>query len=259
MLVLSRRPNEKIVLPTINTTVQVVSIRPGLVRLGIEAPPEVTVVREELAQGSAPRTPPPPANAVTGKTLRELNHLVRNQVNVASVGLALVRRQLRAGMTEASEATLAKIHQEFQALQQQVEQTVAQAVPRRPDRTARKALVVEDNHNERELLAGFLRLAGLDVVTAGDGSDALDYLRDQGQPDVVLLDMALPRCDGPTTVRAIRRQPALAGLKIFAVSGHPPERFALADGTAGVDRWFSKPLDPEAFLKDLSRELDFPG
>ena len=48
MLVLSRRRNEKIVLPHLGITVQVVAIKPGVVRLGIEAPPEVAVCREEL-------------------------------------------------------------------------------------------------------------------------------------------------------------------------------------------------------------------
>jgi carbon storage regulator len=48
MLVLSRRPNEKIVLPGLGITVQVVSVKPGVVRLGIDAPPAVQVLREEL-------------------------------------------------------------------------------------------------------------------------------------------------------------------------------------------------------------------
>ncbi len=48
MLVLSRRVNEKIVIPSLNLTVQVVAIRPGVVRLGIEAPPEVAIWRAEL-------------------------------------------------------------------------------------------------------------------------------------------------------------------------------------------------------------------
>ena len=123
-------------------------------------------------------------------------------------------------------------------------------------RRARTALLVEDDTNERELLAGFLRMAGLDVATAGDGDDALDYLHRQGRPDVVLLDMVLPRCDGPTTVREIRRDPTLAGLKIFAVTGHSPDRFNLQPGAAGgIDRWFNKPLNPEALLHDLNQEL----
>ena len=48
MLVLSRRLNEKIVLPSLNLTIQIVALKPGVVRLGIEAPAEVKVFREEL-------------------------------------------------------------------------------------------------------------------------------------------------------------------------------------------------------------------
>src|SRR5207248_3517650 len=109
----------------------------------------------------------------------------------------------------------------------------------------RKALLVEDNANERELLAQFLRLGGFEVDTAGDGADALDYLRARGKPDVVLMDMSMPRCDGATTVREIRRNEALAGLKIIAVSGHLPEEYDLRPGPGSVDRWFSKPVDPD--------------
>ena len=86
-------------------------------------------------------------------------------------------------------------------------------------------------------MAGFLRMSGLEVVTAGDGSDALDYLRKEGRPDVVLLDMGLPRFDGAATLKEIRRTPALAGLKVFAVSGAPrrttTSRPARAASTAG--------------------------
>ncbi|HEV3257873.1 MAG TPA: response regulator [Gemmataceae bacterium] len=258
MLVLSRRPNEKVLFPSINTSVQVVTIKPGVVRLGIQAPPEVAVFREEILDRS--RLPAPigsPLVENAGSTLRELNHMVRNRLNAATVGLALLRRQLKAGLTVASEGTLERINEEFRTLQHQVEEAAKKAVPPAPARArkAHKALLVEDDTNERELLAGFLRLAGLDVATAGDGTDALDYLRGQGRPDVVLLDMVLPRCDGPTTVREIRRDPALAGLKIFAVTGHAPERFGLEGKGAGIDRWFNKPLNPENLLRDLQQEL----
>jgi carbon storage regulator CsrA len=54
MLVLSRRLNEKVVFPTLGVTVQVVSVKPGVVRLGIEAPSGVRVLREELLPPPAP-------------------------------------------------------------------------------------------------------------------------------------------------------------------------------------------------------------
>jgi len=54
MLVLSRRLNEKVVLPGLGVTVQVVSVKPGVVRLGIEAPRGVLVLREELVHSPVP-------------------------------------------------------------------------------------------------------------------------------------------------------------------------------------------------------------
>jgi CheY-like chemotaxis protein len=117
------------------------------------------------------------------------------------------------------------------------------------------ALLVEDNPAERELMALFLRNAGLDVATASDGADALDYLHRRGQPDVVLLDMGLPRTDGAAVVRAVRRDPAYAGLKIFAVTGHGPEEFGLAEGPAGVDRWYHKPVNPADLVRGVNQEL----
>jgi CheY-like chemotaxis protein len=116
-------------------------------------------------------------------------------------------------------------------------------------------LLVEDDGNQRELLAGFLRMAGLQVDTAGDGSDALDYLRSRPRPDVVLMDMGLPRCDGPTAVRQIRRDPAFEGLRIFAVTGGAPDQFGLGSGPGGIDRWFRKPLNPALLLHELKQEL----
>jgi len=153
------------------------------------------------------------------------------------------------------------LEREFQAMQEKVAELTAP--PKPAAHTAprsRKALVVEDDTNERELLAGFLRMAGLDVVTAGDGADALDYLRTEGRPDVVLLDLMLPTTDGITTAREIRRNPANEGLKIFAVTGHSADRFG-PDGlrSAGIDRWFQKPLNPEALLRDLNQDLCQPA
>lgn len=257
MLVLSRRPNEKLLFPGIQTSVQVVSIKAGVVRLGIDAPDDVAVFRQEVLE----RMPEPPRWAPPGdawvKELRELSHATRNRLNAATIGLALLRRQIKAGMAAGCESTLEKIEHEMRALRDQVEQSTSRRKEIQPPRRSCKALLVEDDSNERELLAGFLRMAGVDVATAGDGSDALDYLRGEAHPDVVLLDMVLPRCDGPTTVREIRRNPALSGVKIFAVTGHPRERFTLDQG--GVDRWFQKPLNPEALLRDLKQELCPPA
>jgi carbon storage regulator CsrA len=71
MLILSRRLNEKVVFPSLGLTVQVVALKPGVVRLGIEAPPEVQVLRAELlgwVAAGAPTSPDPfPTGNEAGK------------------------------------------------------------------------------------------------------------------------------------------------------------------------------------------------
>jgi carbon storage regulator CsrA len=61
MLVLSRRTGEKIVLPGLNVTIQIISAKPGAVRLGIDAPPDVRVLREELQGRASGLQSAPPA------------------------------------------------------------------------------------------------------------------------------------------------------------------------------------------------------
>src|SRR6516162_1158813 len=257
MLVLSRRPNEKVLFPSINTAVQVVSIKGGSVRLGIEAPPEVTILRAELQDRAAERGATTPLAEPAESRLRGLRHLLRNRLSVTTVGLGMLRQQARAGLSDELEPTIAKIEEDMHLLRQRLESEAATtpSPPPQPSRKARRALLVEDDQNEHELLAGFLRLSGFAVDTAGDGCDALDHLQVGERPDVVLLDMGLPRCDGATTAREIRRNPACAGLKIFAVTGHSPEEFDLDQGPRGIDRWFSKPIDPVVLLRELTQEL----
>ncbi|MBV9123810.1 MAG: carbon storage regulator, partial [Planctomycetes bacterium] len=233
MLVLSRRPNEKILLPSIQTTIEVVSIKPGAVRLGIKAPAEVAVLREEVYQRTAEWGQPqvPAADPTMEARLREVVQLLQNRLTIASKGLVQAQEQLQAGCTQKVEVILDHLEEDLQLLQRRLEGKFLppEKKVKSPSKAARvrRALLVEDDQNERELLAGLLRMAGIEVDTAGDGIDALNHLRDTNRPEVVLMDMGLPRCDGASTVRQIRRDPAYAGLKIFAVSGSTPDQFDL--------------------------------
>jgi CheY-like chemotaxis protein len=169
----------------------------------------------------------------------------------------LLRVQLAAGLLDEANSTLARIQDDFQLLRYGVEGEPENRSPTAGARARpRKALLVEDDQSQRELLAGFLRHSGLQVDTVGDGGDALGYLRSHAKPDVVLLDMRLPRVDGPTIVREIRNNPAYTGLKIFGVTGYLPDEFGLARGPSGIDRWFLKPIDPSRLLHELTKELD---
>ncbi len=264
MLVLSRRLKEKIVFPNSNTTVQVVGIKSGVVRLGIEAPRDVAVLREEVQNrdrewsGAGAEKEKQVTKDDTSQS-RDLLEQVRYHLKQISTGLGLARMQIDTGATHDATATLAELQHSLQILRIGIDGELEPATPDKPavpERKTKKALLVEDDPNERELLAGFLRIAGLEVDTAGDGCAALDYLHSHAAPDVLLLDMGLPHCDGPTALAEIRREPAYAGLKIFAVTGSLPEEFNVATGPTGIDRWFHKPLDPGTLVHELAQELD---
>ena len=256
MLVLSRRVNEKIVFPSLDVTVQVVNIKANAVRLGVTAPPDVTVLRAEVPDRTAEWGADRPRPAAEEAPAARLNQVVRSRLQVARTGLEEMRRQLLAGRTEAAELLLDKVAEDVALLQERL----GGPPPERPaPAPRRRALLVEDDRNTCQLLAECLRLAGLDVDTAGDGVAALDYLRTHSRPDVMLLDMIMPRCDGPTTVRTIRRDPTYAELPIFGLSGHPRDEFDVDSGPNGINAWYQKPFDPQVLLRDLDRTLNAPA
>jgi carbon storage regulator CsrA len=95
MLVLSRRPDEKILLPSVPAILKVISSQAGLVRLGIKAPSHVPILREELCRGekalslddAAPESDPGPDSP-------HLRYSVRNRLHNLALGLALLRMRL---------------------------------------------------------------------------------------------------------------------------------------------------------------------
>jgi len=143
MLVLSRRLYEKILFPGFDTSVQVVGIKPGQVRLGIEAPEEVRVLREEVPDRVAEWGPAPEPEFSEGPpALIRLNQLLKKRLEIARRGLSEVRAHLRAGR-DAGE-TLAHLEEDLQSLQlrfqREVERTsfllpVADAEDNTPPRT----------------------------------------------------------------------------------------------------------------------------
>lgn len=257
MLVLTRRENEKILLPDVGVTVELMAVTGNRARLGISAPDNIRILREEVAVNQAVLK-----QAVARGTMsREFVHAVRNRLNAAILAAETVRMQIEAGNLAETEGTLDRIVTELRAMAQMVERPQpAAAEPQlvgagAGDHRPWKALVVEDDANESLLLAGILRMTGYEVDVAGDGADALDYLHSHARPDVVLLDMKLPKLDGATTLGRIRRDPNLEGMKVYAVSATPPKRFGVKTGPGGIDRWFCKPLDPRELVRQLDSEL----
>jgi carbon storage regulator CsrA len=245
MLVLSRRQNQRVRFPELGISVQVLYIKGNTIRLGIEAPSHVRVLREELVPQQPCTFLAPRAESPNNLW----NHEMRGRLNTAIIGLHLADKQLETGLIHDAETTLREALRILESLEQAATQNNRQTPG---DAKAIDALLVEDNLNEEALLANYLRMSGFRVATVHDGLEALEYLATHECPRFVLLDMRLPRCDGPTTLLSIRRNPAYDRIRLFAVSGTGPEELGIAPDTTQVDAWFRKPLNPSRIVEAMT-------
>jgi two-component system sensor histidine kinase/response regulator len=119
----------------------------------------------------------------------------------------------------------------------------------------KRVLLVEDNEINREVARELLRLAGLQVVEAHNGYEALDKL-DRDSFDVVLMDVQMPELDGLETVKMIRAQHRFRELPVIAMTAHAMlgdrERFL----DCGMSDYIAKPIEEEQLLGVLGRWID---
>ncbi|HEY7774913.1 MAG TPA: response regulator [Kineobactrum sp.] len=116
----------------------------------------------------------------------------------------------------------------------------------------RPILLVEDNELNREMLSRRLTRAGLQVIVAVDGEQALALMA-SNHPALVLMDMNLPVMDGWTACNHARKDPALCDIPIIALTAHAMDsdrRNALA---AGCDDYATKPIDFPELLAKIER------
>jgi CheY-like chemotaxis protein len=119
---------------------------------------------------------------------------------------------------------------------------------------ARRVLVVDDNEDAAESLAALLRIFGHDVSVAFDGEQAL-ALAPEVKPEVVLLDLGMPRMDGREVARRMRAAPWGLSPRIFALSGFGGDDDRARSREAGCDEHLLKPVSPENLQSILSRDL----
>ncbi len=107
--------------------------------------------------------------------------------------------------------------------------------------------MVDDSDVIRSLIVLNLQLDGLTVKEARDGQECLDLVK-QARPDLITLDVAMPRLDGFSTVEALRADPETRHIPIVMVSARA-QGSDLARGEAvGVDAYLTKPFEPEQLV-----------
>jgi CheY-like chemotaxis protein len=115
-----------------------------------------------------------------------------------------------------------------------------------------RVLVVDDNVDAAATLGMLLQLRGCEVEVAHDGVDAVAKA-EAGRPDVVLLDIGMPRMNGYDACRAIRRQPWGKGPVVVALTGWGQDDDRQRSHEAGFDAHLVKPVDLAAVLPLLDR------
>ncbi|MEM8995518.1 MAG: response regulator [Acidobacteriota bacterium] len=115
-------------------------------------------------------------------------------------------------------------------------------------------LVVDDNVDNRNILTRLLAFGGYDTLTANNGAEALDRALD-AQPDLVLMDLAMPQMDGWTATAAFKRDGRLAAIPIIAVTGHVTRHEIERAQSAGCHDLVSKPIDYYVLMDKIATHL----
>ncbi len=252
MLVLSRRAAETVDFPAFGIRVEILRCNSNSVRVGIEAPRDIQVLRGELVENLQELGQRSFHQAITpGLTFDKASSLLQAQISEAEATLRTLQSLRKDQSGSVDSQRVSELMQQLRRIDSQASQTDLQHDEERKVR----ALLVDDNDNETKLLAGYLRIKGFDVTTAANGKEALEKISFQ-EPDVVLLDMTMPEFDGSWTISQIRNQDALEQMTVFAVSGKCASESNVTVGPSGVNAWFRKPLNPEALAHEIKRSFE---
>jgi len=112
------------------------------------------------------------------------------------------------------------------------------------DREAPLVLVADDEEDIRSLVAFRLRRAGYEVITAADGEEAL-LLATTRLPDLVVLDMMMPKATGLEVTRSMREHEATKVIPVILLTARAQEGDVMSGFEAGADDYVKKPFSPQ--------------
>jgi CheY-like chemotaxis protein len=121
-----------------------------------------------------------------------------------------------------------------------------------------RILIVDDNAVNLKLAASVLEFAGFQIFTAADAQEALAILR-QTQPDLILMDIALPGMDGLTLTRQLKADPATRHIGIVALTASAMKGDDQKAKAAGCDGYITKPIDTRKFAEQVAELLGHIG
>jgi CheY-like chemotaxis protein len=121
-----------------------------------------------------------------------------------------------------------------------------------------KILVVDDEPDVRNLVARLLGPIG-DVNIAVDGAEALDRILGGERPDLIVLDLMMPKMDGLTLTRELKKDPSLARIPIVILTAKTGARDMVEGINAGARHYVTKPFKSEELLGKVRKALGQPA
>jgi two-component system cell cycle response regulator DivK len=121
-----------------------------------------------------------------------------------------------------------------------------------------KLLYIEDHPAQRDIMAQMLELSGYEVAVASDGIEGLERAR-SWFPDLILMDLRMPRMDGFDAIKELRKDPDTADIPIIAISAWASAKHKERAMDAGADEHFTKPVDLARLLETINRFLGSQG
>jgi len=121
-------------------------------------------------------------------------------------------------------------------------------------RTPARVLIADDNPANVDILQTRLAVHGYEIVTAGDGEEALAVARER-QPDVILLDVMMPKLDGFEVCRRLKADPSLPFMPVILVTARAESRDVVTGLDAGADEYLTKPVDQAALVARVKSML----
>ena len=119
-----------------------------------------------------------------------------------------------------------------------------------------RVLVIEDNEDNLSLMRLLLERAKYEVIAATDGSMGLD-IANKEQPDIVLLDLAMPVMDGWEVAREMKANIRTKDIPIIAVSAHALPKDQMRATEAGCDAFIVKPFSVAKLISEIENLIDW--
>ena len=117
-----------------------------------------------------------------------------------------------------------------------------------------RVLAVDDSPTILEMIKAILIAGGYEVITAADGAEALETARAE-MPDLILLDVMLPKLDGYRVCRLLKFDQKYKGIPIIMLTAKTEEQSMATGIRTGANQYLTKPVEPERLLAAVAEEL----